>query len=510
MARINLLPWRAERRKQRQKEFYAMLGMAALGGLLLSLMIWFYYGREVSGQNERNAFLQSEIEKVKEQNKEIDRLDQQRARLLARKEVIEQLQAKRSQMVHLFDALVRTIPDGVVLTSLKQEGDILTLEGRTQSNARVSAYMRNLETSGWMTNPELSIIEARAPDKDGKTTGPVSDIKSLPYVFVVKVKLPAQGEEVAAPGGLNPDGSVAAPADAAAPAVAPLAPASADPAAATPAPSAAPAAPATAPPAPATAPAAPRPAPTRPEGSRLAQPPQATLALPQGGPRMSQKKITLNDLDFNNIGNWPQKAKMVFCAVLALVILFVSWMLLISDKREELASAESKEVTLRQEFHKEQQRALKLGPLKQQLAQMEQVLQQMLRQLPSKTEMPDLIIDISQTALSSGLANELFEPQPEQIQEFYAEKPIKLRMVGSYHQFGAFVSGVASLPRVLILTMHDINLKLKDKDSKTGITAAAARAGALELSGTVKTYRYLDDNEVAAQDKAADAKGAKP
>ncbi|HWV11653.1 MAG TPA: PilN domain-containing protein, partial [Pseudomonas sp.] len=197
MARINLLPWRAERRKQRQREFYAMLGMAAVGGLLLSLMIWFYYDRQVSGQMDRNAYLEAEIEKVKEQNKEIDRLDAQKERLLARKKVIEELQAKRSQMVHLFDALVRTIPDGVVLTALKQEGDVLTLEGRTQSNARVSAYMRNLETSGWMTNPELSIIEARDPekDKDGKV-GPLADIKALPYVFVVKVKLPAQSEEV--------------------------------------------------------------------------------------------------------------------------------------------------------------------------------------------------------------------------------------------------------------------------------------------------------------------------
>ncbi|MGH8089799.1 MAG: type 4a pilus biogenesis protein PilO, partial [Stenotrophomonas sp.] len=129
---------------------------------------------------------------------------------------------------------------------------------------------------------------------------------------------------------------------------------------------------------------------------------------------------------------------------------------------------------------------------------MEQVLQQMLRQLPGKTEMPDLIIDISQTALSSGLVNELFQPGEEVPKEFYAEKPIALRMVGSYHQFGAFVSGVASLPRVVILTMHDINLK--PKDPKTGITA---RSGALELSGTVKTYRYLDDVEMEAQEKAA-------
>lgn len=294
MARINLLPWRAERRKQRQREFYAMLGMAAVGGLLLSLMIWFYYDRQVSGQMDRNAYLEAEIEKVKEQNKEIDRLDAQKERLLARKKVIEELQAKRSQMVHLFDALVRTIPDGVVLTALKQEGDVLTLEGRTQSNARVSAYMRNLETSGWMTNPELSIIEARDPekDKDGKA-GPLADIKALPYVFVVKVKLPAQSEEVSTTPGLNADGSVAT----AAPA--PVAPLAAGPDAATPAapaagqPAAAPAAPAAAPSAtpatpakpnqPAAPAAAPAPAPApKPEGSRLAQPPQAFNALLQG------------------------------------------------------------------------------------------------------------------------------------------------------------------------------------------------------------------------------------
>lgn len=208
------------------------------------------------------------------------------------------------------------------------------------------------------------------------------------------------------------------------------------------------------------------------------------------------RKVDIKNLDFNDIGNWPRNAKIVFCALIAVVIMFVLWMLLISGKREELAGLESRETELRAQFTKEQERAVNLEPLKQQLAQMEQVLQQMLRQLPSKTEMPDLIIDISQTALSSGLANELFEPEQEQIKEFYAEKPIKLRMVGSYHQFGAFVSGVASLPRVVILTMHDINLKPKDK------TGSSIRAGALELSGTVKTYRYLDEAEVAEQQKA--------
>ena len=206
---------------------------------------------------------------------------------------------------------------------------------------------------------------------------------------------------------------------------------------------------------------------------------------------MSQKKkVKLSELDFNNIGAWPQQAKIVFCVLLAGIIVLVAWFALISGKRDELASLESRESSLRASFEEEQGRAANLEPLRQQLAQMEQVLQQMLRQLPSKTEMPDLIVDISQTALSSGLSNELFKPGDEIPREFYAEKPIALRMVGNYHQFGAFVSGVASLPRVVILTMHDIQLKPKER---AGIT----RAGALELSGTVKTYRYLDENEMA-------------
>jgi type IV pilus assembly protein PilN len=177
MARINLLPWRAERRKQRQKEFGVMLGFAALAGVVLWFLVNSYYNGQIEGQNERNAFLQQQIKQLDAQITEIEELDRQRARLLARKEVIEQLQANRSQMVHLFDSLVRTIPDGVVLTAIKQEGEKLTLEGRSQSNARVSTYMRNLEGSGWMTKPDLSIIEA----KDG--------VAGLPYTFTLAVQL---------------------------------------------------------------------------------------------------------------------------------------------------------------------------------------------------------------------------------------------------------------------------------------------------------------------------------
>jgi type IV pilus assembly protein PilN len=177
MARINLLPWRAERRKQRQKDFLTMLGLSALGAALVAFLIVNYYSRQISGQNERNQYLQQKITEVQKQIDEIAALDEKKAKLLKRKEIIEDLQSDRSQMVHLFDSLVRTIPDGVVLTSVKQEGDKLSLEGRSQSNARVSTYMRSLEGAGWMTKPELSIIEAKEGDP------------GLPFVFSLSVTL---------------------------------------------------------------------------------------------------------------------------------------------------------------------------------------------------------------------------------------------------------------------------------------------------------------------------------
>ncbi len=191
MARINLLPWRAERRKSRQKEFVGMLGLAALAGVLVAFLVYSYYGGRITGQTERNDYLRGEITKVDGQIKEIEALDEKKSKLLARKEVIEQLQSNRSQMVHLFDSLVRTISDGVTLTAIKQEGDILTLSGRSQSNARVSTYMRNLESSGWMTKPDLNVIEAK-----GANPG-------LPYEFNLKVTLanpnaPKEGEGVEA------------------------------------------------------------------------------------------------------------------------------------------------------------------------------------------------------------------------------------------------------------------------------------------------------------------------
>lgn len=224
---------------------------------------------------------------------------------------------------------------------------------------------------------------------------------------------------------------------------------------------------------------------------------------------MSKRKMSLKELDFNNTGSWPREYKIVFCVLLGLLIFGLLWWVLTRDKGDQLKALEATESGLRADFETKQGRAANLEPLKLQLAEMEQQLQQMLRQLPSRTEMPDLIVDISQTALATGITSELFQPGPESPKEFYAEKPIALRMLGSYHQFGAFVSGVASLPRVVIMTMHDI--QLRPKGGGEGKVVGIRPNSALELAGTVKTYRYLDDEEAAEQEKAAvdAAKGAR-
>ena len=196
----------------------------------------------------------------------------------------------------------------------------------------------------------------------------------------------------------------------------------------------------------------------------------------------------LRNLDRNNVGGWPKGIKTFFAGLVVVLILFLGWYLQISNQQDALESARQKEVTLKSDFARKQAQVVNLEEYRKQLEDMKETLRQMLRELPGKTEMPDLLVAISQTALSAGIENELFQPGPESIKGFYAEKPIQLRMVGTYHQFGKFISGVASLPRVVILTMHDVSLRPSTNTSKTG---------SLTLEGTVKTYRYLDDDEQA-------------
>jgi type IV pilus assembly protein PilO len=199
----------------------------------------------------------------------------------------------------------------------------------------------------------------------------------------------------------------------------------------------------------------------------------------------------LRDLDFNDIGSAPTSVRYIILGFLLVIILAIGYFLLIKAKTEQLESVQQREVALRVEFENKQEKAANLEAYEAQLAEMQELLETMFRQLPSKTEMDKLLVDVSQTALGAGIDVQLFQPNAETLHDFYAERPISVRMLGDYHQFGEFVSGVASLPRVVILTMHDISLrKATNQDIGGG-------DGRLILEGTVKTYRYIDEEEAA-------------
>lgn len=207
----------------------------------------------------------------------------------------------------------------------------------------------------------------------------------------------------------------------------------------------------------------------------------------------------LRDLDFNDIGSAPLSIRYFILTVLLCIILGIGYFLLVKNKVEQLKVVQQQELTLRSEFEYKQQKAANLEAYEAQLAEMQKLLETMFRQLPSKTEMDKLLVDISQTALGAGIDVQLFQPNAETLHDFYAERPISVRMLGDYHQFGAFVSGVASLPRVVILTMNDISLRrATDKD-----LGGARNDGRLILEGTVKTYRYIDEDEAATAAAAA-------
>ncbi|HKR76351.1 MAG TPA: PilN domain-containing protein [Rhodanobacter sp.] len=177
MAHVNLLPWRAERRKLREREFYGQLGVAFVAALGFVLLWAIWMSARIDNQNDRNAILQGEIKQLDVKIDKIKELDKVRDHLLARKQIIEQLQSDRSKMVHLFDELVKTIPSSARLTALKQSGDTMSLDGVAQSNASVAEYMRNIEVSPWMGHVDL------------RSTVNSHDASRMPYSFGLSVKL---------------------------------------------------------------------------------------------------------------------------------------------------------------------------------------------------------------------------------------------------------------------------------------------------------------------------------
>ena len=202
----------------------------------------------------------------------------------------------------------------------------------------------------------------------------------------------------------------------------------------------------------------------------------------------------LKQLDPRDPGRWPLPVRLgaiaLFFVLLSILLLyFLVW----NSKKDELAAKEQQEQTLREEFRTKHAKAVNLDLYKQQLADIQKSFGAMLRQLPDKTQMDGLLIDISQTGNGVGLQQQKFQPLPEQSKDFSAERPIQIRLTGTYHQMGEFVSGIAALPR--IVTLHNVEIKQVTKDS----------FDQLQMDVTAKTYRYLDEGEVAAAEAAKKA-----
>ena len=199
------------------------------------------------------------------------------------------------------------------------------------------------------------------------------------------------------------------------------------------------------------------------------------------------------NVDWQDIGRWPLlvRASAIGAWLIAMVLL-LGYLFVVNGQWPQLDQERRHQEELWKDFVRKQAKAANFDAYKAQLKEMEKSFGAMLRQLPGKTEVPSLLVDISQTGLAAGLDEKLFQPAPEVKREFYAELPIKIRLTGSYHELGNFVSGIAALPR--IVTLHDIQIKPAEKDSYDDLV----------LDVTAKTYRYLEDDESAA------AAGGKP
>jgi len=193
--------------------------------------------------------------------------------------------------------------------------------------------------------------------------------------------------------------------------------------------------------------------------------------------------IDLNNLDLSSLGSWPMPVKAALIAVVCIVVLALGYFLDTQKQLAELETNRTKEISLKKDFETKQAKAVQLDAYKKQMEEMNQSFGAMLRQLPSKTEVEDLLVDISQTGLASGIEFQLFKPEGERQIEFYAELPISIKMTGNYHQFGRFVSGIAALPR--IVTLHNISI-------------SGGKEADLTMNVQAKTYRYLDEAEISA------------
>lgn len=199
----------------------------------------------------------------------------------------------------------------------------------------------------------------------------------------------------------------------------------------------------------------------------------------------------LNELDLSSYGEWPVPVKAVAILLACIALGGLAYYMDTQEQLKGLEREQKKEVELRRDFERKQKKAANLDEYVVQLAEMQESFGAMLRQLPNKTEVAPLLVDVSQTGLANGLEFQLFQPEGEIAKDFYAELPIRVHVTGTYHDFGRFISGLAALPR--IVTIHDVKILNESAGGSRRRASAALPTGDLALEATVKTYRYLDE-----------------
>ncbi len=211
--------------------------------------------------------------------------------------------------------------------------------------------------------------------------------------------------------------------------------------------------------------------------------------------------MNLNELDFENIGSWPLAARLGAVFIVFAIVVGGGFYYFTQDTIAQLDSVKAKEQPLKDEFKRKQGKAANLDAYKQQMAEMEKSFGSMLKQLPQKTEVADLLVEISQTGLSNNLEFSLFKPSGEARKEFYAELPVNIKVTGTYHDFGGFATGIAALPR--IVTIHNVNMvPVKGSVKRKGQSATDIdKDTKLTISLVAKTYRYLDQDEISSTRK---------
>ncbi len=411
--RINLLPHREQKRQARQRQFVSLALSLGVLALAVVALVHGILSAQIDAQKDRNALLKKEIAKLDEQIKEIDRLREQIQAVLSRKQVVETLQANRSEAVHLLDQLVRQLPDGIYLNSVRQTGAKVTVTGYAQSNARVSTLMRNIEASPWLASPEL--VEISLVPAPGVAASSDLKINAFTMSFVIKRVAPAEDKGPAAP------------------------------------------------------------------AKRRAGEGQGRSAGDgEGGMNLED----LRRLNLRDVGNWPLLPKILILVGIFAVIVIAGALLDWRDQWDALEAAKQEETGLKDQYAQKKAKAINFELYVQQLSEVEQSFGALVKQLPNRSEIDALLTDINQAGLGRGLQFELFRPSPqEKMQDFYAELPIKIKITGTYHDMGAFASDVAQLPR--IVTLNDLQI--------------ANEKGTLSLDAEARTFRYLDEEEIAKQ-----------